>query len=1180
MKMSKLLTVIALVMVFVLTFASCELFTPSTGNETTPPAAGQTTPPATEETTPEESTLSISVVPQALEIHAGDEIDLMFGVTVNGEATLFIEDDDGFDAEVEGTYTITYTAVTANGQTATATRTVTVLKALSALTLEVRANRLGENKWQGNLLSFKNKEFVTLNGNYTAEAAISGVFYNASNAAITVSIPGGYGVAAVIDANGFVLEGRDGANTKLVNQANPDRAASSATSIEIDGETVTVASAFAKNLTVPAGGYAIVVQNGYCGTTVDSDGRGFMNYNVIYQYGNVVRLLWADNQEVLTPYVNQAPVITGHNNKVLANLTDADFDLLTAIIGGLTILDDNGTFDPSDDTAVEVTVANNGGFDINVAGSYTVTLTATDGTLTTTVTRVVEVVDNLVKVTIGDKSYDLLPDKIAVDQDLTVLGSYLFVLYTPAYEGALNWSNGWGEAFILNQYGQIVRIYDGANGKYYDADNKAGVVDAAKCTAADYLKQAFASRQEGEYLIVAPNGTAGNLTRAFFLSNRTIGAQMTIPGVTFPEAPAHTCEHVCETCGKCQDAECTEAACTDKCVCEPEHDCEHVCEYCGKCTDAACTHSACEAKCAGHENSKFISVDGKTFEAVDGKWAYNTEITATNAATKAMWIFDKNYTGSFATNGYGAAIVVDAYGKLIKIYDGANGGFWTAEGKAASAHFTTATYATVAWSELGEGELLIVLPNDGASNASRGWALSLRAVNGYEGACGKTITLTGFTFATLDKVITINGKEFTATEGKWIYNQEVTAATAAGYSMIILDKNYTGALATNGYGAAIVLDQYGKLIKIYDGANGGFYTEAGKAASAHFTTATYATVAWGELEEGQTLIIFPNDGASNAARGFALGLRTDGSIGQTATLTGIEFDVYVPDNKTITVNGKEFTANEGKWIYNQEVTAATAAGYSMIILDKNYTGALATNGYGAAIVLDQYGKLIKVYDGANLGFYQGNGKETAHFTTSNYATVAWGELQEGQTLIIFPNDGASNAARGFALGLRTDGSIGQTVTLTGFEFEALTKTLTINGKEFTAAEGKWIYNQEVTAATAAGYSMIILDKNYTGALATNGYGAAIVLDASGKLVKVYDGANLGFYQGNGKETAHFTTSNYATVAWGELQEGQTLIIFANDGASNAARGFALGLRTDGSIGKTATLTGFTFATAE
>ncbi len=1035
MKMSKILTVIAVVMVFVLTFTACDFFKLN-DNETTPPANNGTTPPS--ETTPpasNETTPVISVVPATLEIHAGDEIELMFGVTVTDEGddapTLIIEDDDGFDAEVEGTYTITYKAVNKYGKTATATRTVTVLKALSSLNLEVRANRLGETKWQGNLLSFKNKEFVTLTGNYTSDVAISGVFYNASESAITVSIPGSYGVAAVITANGFVVEGRDGANSKLVNEANPDRTASSVTTIEIDGEAVTVASAFAKNLTVPAGGYAIVVQNGYCGTTVDSDGRGFMNYNVIYQYGNVVRLLWADTSEVLTPYVNQAPVITGHNNKVLANLTDAEFDLATAILGGLTITDDNGTFDPSDDVTVEVTVANNGGFDINTVGSYTITLTATDGTHTTTVTRVVEVVDNLVELTINGNSYKTLPETVAVDTDVNPLGKYLFLIFTPNYEGEITLSNGYGVAMVLNQYGQVVRIYDGASGKYFDAENDG--ITNGPCTAAGYLKEAFASLQDGEYLIVAPNGN-GNVGRGFFYSNRTVGAQVTLPGITFPEAPAHKCESICGVCGKCLDTECTEEVCAEKCVCEPEHSCEHVCEYCGKCTDAECTHSVCADKCAGHENSKFISVDGKTFEAVDGKWAYNTEITTATAATKAMWIFDKNYTGDFATNAYGAAIVVDKYGTLIKIYDGANGGFWTVEGKAASAHFTTSTYATVAWSELGEGEILIVFPNDGGSNASRGWALSLRAVNGYEGACGKTITLTGVAFESLHKVITINGKEFTAVHGKWIYNSEVTAATAAGYSMIIFDKNYEGPCASNGYGAAFVLDQYGKLIKVYDGANGGFYTEAGKAASIHFTTANYATVAWEELGEGETLIIFANDGASNAARGFALGLRTDGSIGQTATLTGFEFDVYVPDNKTLTINGKEFTALEGKWIYNSEVTAATAAGYSMIIFDKNYEGSFATNGYGAAIVLDQYGKLIKVYDGANLGFYQGNDKETAHFTTANYATVAWEELGEGETLIIFANDGASNAARGFALGLRTDGSIGQTATLTGFEF--------------------------------------------------------------------------------------------------------------------------------------------------
>ena len=68
-------------------------------------------------------------------------------------------------------------------------------------------------------------------------------------------------------------------------------------------------------------------------------------------------------------------------------------------------------------------------------------------------------------------------------------------------------------------------------------------------------------------------------------------------------APVHTCESVCETCGKCTDAECTEAACADKCqghTQTPEHTCESVCATCGKCTDAACTETVCADKCAGH----------------------------------------------------------------------------------------------------------------------------------------------------------------------------------------------------------------------------------------------------------------------------------------------------------------------------------------------------------------------------------------------------------------------------------------------------------------------------------------------------------------------------------------------------------------------------------------------------
>ena len=928
MKMSKLLTVIAVVMALILAFTACGPKTPpdeahqceskcETCGKCTDTACTEDAckdkcqghQPADVETTPE-----ISVVPPALEINAGDDIDLMFGVTVTDEGdeapTLIIEDDDGFDAEVPGTYTITYKAVNKYDKTATATRTVTVLEALSALSLEVRVNRLGETKWQGNILSFKNREFVTLNGNYNSDVAVSGVFYNATDATVTVNIAGSYGVAAVIDANGFVLEGRDGANGKLVNEANPDRTASSVTTVEVGGETVGVTAAFAKNLSVPAGGYAIVVQNGYCGTTVDSDGRGFMNYNVIYQYGNVVRLVWADSAEVLTPYVDQAPVITGQGNKVLANLTDSAFKLDIAIAGGLTVKDDNGTFDPSDDVTLEITITDIGGFDINVEGSYTVTFTATDGTHTTTATRVVDVVDNLVNVTVGDKAFSILPDKIAIDEDLSKLGSYLFVVYTPAYTGTLNWTNGWGEAFILDQYGQIIRIYDGANGKYYDADNKAGVADATKCTAAGYLTEAFASRQAGEYMIVAPNGTAGNLSRQFFISNRTVGAQVTIPGITFPNAPhacdskcekcgkcldtecteaicaekceghAHECESVCETCGKCQDAECTETVCAEKCTC---HECESVCEHCGGCTDAECTQAACATKCPGHVGSMFVTIGAKKYEALSGKWAINETITTATAASKAVWVFTKDYEGDFTTNGYGVAVILDQYGRVVRVYDGANGGYWLPEGKQDSAHFNANTYATVAWSELEDGETLVLLPNGGSDgNAARQIGLDCRFL------FNQKMSVTGVDFLSTEMTITIGSKTYTAEFGKWAINETITTATAANKAIWIFTKDYTGDFTTNGYGVAVILDQYGRVVRVYDGANGGYWLPEGKQDSAHFNANTYATVAWSELEDGETLVLLPNGGSDgNAARQIGLDCRF--LFNQKMSITNVEF---------------------------------------------------------------------------------------------------------------------------------------------------------------------------------------------------------------------------------------------------------------------------------------------------
>ena len=164
-----------------------------------------------------------------------------------------------------------------------------------------------------------------------------------------------------------------------MNADNPDRL-SGPTEITIDGERKPVPEVFAQQMVIPAGGYAVVIQAGYAGTGgADHDGRGFMNYNVIYAYGDVVRLVWADSGEALTPYVDQGPVISGHTTVVLATAGDADFLLDEAVLAGVTAKDDNGTFTPDDDvTDVAVTIKDTGGFDISTAGDYTVTLSATD----------------------------------------------------------------------------------------------------------------------------------------------------------------------------------------------------------------------------------------------------------------------------------------------------------------------------------------------------------------------------------------------------------------------------------------------------------------------------------------------------------------------------------------------------------------------------------------------------------------------------------------------------------------------------------------------------------------------------------------------------------------------------------------------------------------------------------
>ncbi len=1205
MKMSRILTAIALVLVLILTFTSCNLFpaetepsttqkeevttTPTTPTEpTNPDGPGGDEPPAdhtceskcstcglcldstcTEDVcankcqghgsdTPEGTTPVITVVPETLEINAGDEIDLMFGVTVtdtgDDEVRVIIEDDDDFDAEVEGTYTITYVAENKYGNTATATRTVIVNKALSALSLEVQLNRLGESKWQGNILSFKNKEFITLNASATLDKQ-SGVFYNASSSEITLTVSNSdYAVVAIIDANGVVVEGRDGANRKLVNAANPTRD-SSAVGVDVDH--------VADDMKIPAGGYAIVVQSGYAGTTVDSDGRGFMNYNVIYMYGNVVRLVWADSQKVLTPYVDQAPVISGNGTTVYAG--SGDFDLSKEALSGVSAKDDNGTFDPSDDTAVEVTISNDGGFDIAVEGKYTITLSATDGTHTTTATRVVEVTTNAFDIVVNGNTYTTVESLVAIDKDISVLGKNVFIIYTPNYTGKLNWANGWGIAFIINQYGEVVRIYDGANGKYYDVENPAGITDASKCTAAGYLTEAFNSRQAGEYLLVAPNGN-GNATRSFLLENRVIGAKVVIPGITF----AHKCESVCIQCGLCLDAECTDAACANKCE-GHVHNCEDLCEVCSKCT-SECTDEVCASKC----DCVTVVVGEKSLKVPAGTIAIDEAAPALGSYNFVVYTYSfkaENETLSW-NNGWSQAFILNQYGQVVRIYDGVSGGKYFDAANRAGVGGVTAAGDTLkdAYASLSEGEVLILGANGGMNgNAGRGFLGGVRTI-------GLIATIPGVTFEALPEHAC---ESVCADCGKCM---DATCIMPACLSQCACHRCESICAKCNG-----CLDPA--------------CTE--KACETKCSC---------------------HDCESLCA--ICGGCKDTECTNEVCAKKCVCTDTSA--NKYFAINGTSFMAAEGKWMYNTQINNTTdpkAQNYKMVIYDKFYTGTFTTNSYGVAVVVDAEGKLVKGY--AWDGYYTAEGKVAIHYAVGDYATTAFAELKAGEVLIIFPNDGvnAEDSARTFGKGICDNWAttMGKEVVLTGYTFGVIpphscenvcpacglclnaecteevcaskcaghahvcdkvcatcsgcmdaactedvcaTKcgcmALTIGSKAYTATAGKWIYNTAVTTSTTANYAIIVYDKGFTGTFTTNGFGVAVVLNAEGKVQRIYDGANGGYTDkdsGLNNKNYGVTTSNFATLAWESLQEGEILVILPNGGSEgNAARQVGLDCR--------------------
>lgn len=367
----------------------------------------------------------------------------------------------------------------------------------------------------------------------------NGIFFNSTAEDRTISVSGSAGAAAIVDSHGVVIEGRDGANGKLVNAENPVR-----TTAPQDSLTST---AFAKNLKIPSGGYAIVTQNQNNGTSTNvsygvtsgtTNLRDFMYKSIISNYGNCVQIkvekTESTDELVMTDY--QARLKASTSGNVTTYLGSTEEQAKTAALNGLTVK----AYDTFESTGTDVTdytaeVTSTGGYSSTATGNFVFTITISANGKTTTLTRTVEVLGKTMTVTIGSNSKEVDEDTkfIVLDGSSSSITAFSDAFYFVKYEfksaNKTLATNGYGEAFVLNQYGEIVRIYDGFSGKYFDASNTGGATNSG-CTAAGYLKEAYTSLQESEYLLFAPNNGSNNM-RAFLNGNRKIGEQVSLVGV-------------------------------------------------------------------------------------------------------------------------------------------------------------------------------------------------------------------------------------------------------------------------------------------------------------------------------------------------------------------------------------------------------------------------------------------------------------------------------------------------------------------------------------------------------------------------------------------------------------------------------------------------------------------------
>ena len=308
--------------------------------------------------------------------------------------------------------------------------------------------------------------------------------------------------------------------------------------------------------------------------------------------------------------------------------------------------------------------------------------------------------------------------------------------------------------------------------------------------------------------------------------------------------------------------------------------------------------------------------------------------------------------------------------------------------------------------------------------------------------------------------------------------------------------------------------------------------------------------------------------------------------------------VIVQDTMNISIGDKSFDVAGDRWLYNVQKASGDDASdytnacyYDALIYDKSFNGVVTTNDSGVAIVLDKYGILREIYDAKNLAYWTSTNKGAAYFTVSNYASYAFNEIQDGETLIIFPSKGDDvvSTARDFGLSLRgtvsdngttaTNIYIGKSMVLMGtacdevcpfcgkcVDFycqDPLCKLecpdcfgVIVDGDKSDVSTNVIridVPNPALTDNTFLVYSYGYKKKNGTITLNNAGGVAFIVDDVTGKVLRIYDGANATYYDADNlagvSDASKCTSSGYLQEALASLSEGEYILAAPNTGGN-------------------------------